>query len=437
MAETVVPSVRGVQRILVAVVLVAAAVAAAALAGFALGVAAAPLGAALPEGVRVGAVPALLSAAVVLDGLALVRGRPRPLAVGRQVPRAWGRIFPPALTAALYGARLGVGPLTILSTWQWWAVSVGGALLGVWHAVAVGVAFAAVRLAVVVAVSLWAGWRPDRAVERFRALAARTSQAGRTLTAAAGAALALTLVAGCGGDGDADDPVLAPTTAPVPTEAPPVPDPEPTDPTTTTTTTTGEGGGTTTSGPPPTPTTGGTDAAPPPAPPFDPVALEAVVLDDVPRFTPVPDPAADRALDLAAAAALQPDPTEERPLLETRGFRGGWTRTWRNDTQDVVVATVYDFADAEQAAFYLQDGLLTIGGYGGRFFDVERIPGAQGFRQDGTDEIGPIVTHGVTFTAGNRWYLVYLLGDPATATPDIALDVAARQAAAAGLDVAP
>src|SRR5690606_28725948 len=76
----------------------------------------------------------------------------RPLAVGRQVPQAWGRLFAPVVAALLYGARLGVGPLTILVSWSWWAALVAGASLGPWPSAAVGATFAVARTVVTVAV---------------------------------------------------------------------------------------------------------------------------------------------------------------------------------------------------------------------------------------------------------------------------------------------
>lgn len=78
----------------------------------------------------------------------------RPLAVGKQVPQAWGRLFGARLTAVLYGARLGVGPLTILRTWTWWAAFVVGASLGPWPSAAIGAAFALSRTLTI----LLAGW---------------------------------------------------------------------------------------------------------------------------------------------------------------------------------------------------------------------------------------------------------------------------------------
>jgi hypothetical protein len=55
-----------------------------------------------------------------------------------------GRFSPP-VAASLYGARLGVGPLTILRTWLWWAAFVLAATLGPGVAAAAGIVFAGVR----------------------------------------------------------------------------------------------------------------------------------------------------------------------------------------------------------------------------------------------------------------------------------------------------
>ena len=96
---------------------------------------------------RLGAVATglLVVAAVTADLAATRSPRLRPLAVRRQVPEAWGRLFGPRLTATLYGARLGVGPLTILRTWTWWAALLVGASLGPWPSAAAGAAFALTR----------------------------------------------------------------------------------------------------------------------------------------------------------------------------------------------------------------------------------------------------------------------------------------------------
>ncbi len=170
---------------------------------------------------------------------------------------------------------------------------------------------------------------------------------------------------------------------------------------------------------------GSTDASP--GSDGDPATLERLLIDEVAGFNRVDDPGADTFLDLAAAANRQPDPSEEEPLLQTRGFRGGWTRAFRNDTQDVVIATVYTFADAAEADFYMEDGLIIVGGYGGERFDIEGFPEVEGFRQESSDAIGPLITHGITFTDGPNWYLLFVYGDPATATVDIVIDAARDQ----------
>ena len=78
---------------------------------------------------------------------------PAPLSVRRQVPREWSRLFAPRTVAALYGARLGVGPLTILVTWLWWAAVAGAASLGPWPATLAGATFGLARAGVGLAVA--------------------------------------------------------------------------------------------------------------------------------------------------------------------------------------------------------------------------------------------------------------------------------------------
>ncbi len=163
------------------------------------------------------------------------------------------------------------------------------------------------------------------------------------------------------------------------------------------------------------------------SPRLPPGALAVSMLAHVPGFVPVDEAGADSAIDLEQASRRQPDPADERALLETRGFRGGWTRAFRNDTQDIVLVTAYEFASPQQADLYLQDGLITVGAYGGELFEVAELPGAHGFRQSSVDASGPLVTHGLTFTEGNRWYLLFVLGDPQTATVDIVVDATREQ----------
>ncbi len=96
---------------------------------------------------------ALTLTAVLADVAMLRFGRPKPLSIGRQVPVEWGRLFDSRVVALLYGARLGVGPLTMLSTWLWWAAAIGAALTSVTASVMIGVVFGVVRLAITVAAS--------------------------------------------------------------------------------------------------------------------------------------------------------------------------------------------------------------------------------------------------------------------------------------------
>ena len=79
--------------------------------------------------------------ALALDVVARLTGRPRPLAVQRQVPQEWGRILGARVSAVLYGARLGVGPLTILTSWLWWAAMIVAASHGPWAGAAAGATF--------------------------------------------------------------------------------------------------------------------------------------------------------------------------------------------------------------------------------------------------------------------------------------------------------
>ncbi len=158
-------------------------------------------------------------------------------------------------------------------------------------------------------------------------------------------------------------------------------------------------------------------------------SLAADLVADVAGYTAIDDPAADTYLDLDAAIARQPDPDDERALLLTRGYEGGWTRAFRSADDDVLITTVYEFADDVQADFYLQDGLIVVAGYGGELFDIPELDGVHGFRQDAGTAEDPTVTWGLTFTDGNRWHLVFLNGNPDSASVDAAIAVAAEQAA--------
>lgn len=154
--------------------LVAAGVASGALAGFATGVAWSV--ATLPRPAP-GLVAALVAAGAVAD-----LARVPPPAVPRQVPRVWSEHFNPPVVAVLYGARLGVGPLTPLPTWLWWAAAVVAAGLGPGPSTAAGATFAAVRLlTVLVAAELT---RPAMAVRMARLQGAEAPLRAATAVAA-------------------------------------------------------------------------------------------------------------------------------------------------------------------------------------------------------------------------------------------------------------
>ena len=346
------PSVRGPERILVATLLLVAAAGAGGVAGFVLGAAAevAGLDGPLPRGVITGGVVL----AVVLDLLLT------PLSVRRQVPQLWGRIFSARTTAVLYGARLGVGPLTILRTWWWWLAALLGATTGAWWSAAVGATFGATRVVVMLPVGTRAG-----GFRRSERVAVALG-----LVAAVGVSASVALVP------DPDAPVdVADRPAPVAASR------ERVAPTTTTAIT----------------------AAPADA------GLAAALLADLgggyERLAD--DPArALGPLDLAAAARVEQDEPAERSLLETRHFEAGHSRAWRHDDGRVAYAAVYRFATPADAAAYLVDGFITLEGRGAAVYDVADPPGARGFSQAAATEGTSDVAHGVAFVRDRHFFLV-------------------------------
>ncbi len=446
MAETVTPSVRGRQRFAAEAALLAGAATTAAITGFVFGLIGLTVGSAVGGSAPV-LIVGIVAAGVVLDATRLVTGRPRPVTLGRQVPREWGRLLPLPVTSFLYGGRLGVGPLTILSTWMWWVALIGAALAGVWIAVAVSVWFAVGRVVINGIVGRRLARRPRSNLAAVR-LFERRGWSGLTGLAAV-LTVTAALVAGCG--------VLEPAARPVLGDSPPshrgasgvissehVPEhmvelasPPPTSPAqledfvrtspalTPISPSTATSTATSTVTPPSTGAYDGTpggDEDPSVVQPVDaggassladlaPSALSGMVVID--------DPSVDRFLTIDEAAAIQPDPTEEIALLETRGYRGGWIRAFRSPAADVAVAAVYEFADSTEAEFYLEDGLITIGGYGGQFFDVAELPDIRGFQQDVTDDGETVRTLGGAFHRDNRWFLLYVVGSPETVTPDV------------------
>jgi hypothetical protein len=158
--------VRGREKVLVGALLAGSAAASGALLGFVLGVAWALAN--LPE-MAAAAALAVVVGAVGLDLLARRWARLAPPSVGRQVPREWSRYFTPSTVAVLYGARLGVGPATMLPSWLWWALVVLAASAGVWVSVAAGAAFGLVRTGVMVALAEWARRAMAPRMARLRA----------------------------------------------------------------------------------------------------------------------------------------------------------------------------------------------------------------------------------------------------------------------------
>lgn len=376
--------------------------------------------------------------AVVADVSRVRLGWPSPLSVGKQVPVEWGRLFDPRVVAVLYGARLGVGPLTMLSTWLWWAATIGAAFTGVGASVVTALVFGVVRLSVTVAAS----HRADRAGHApwFSRLRTRTTRAWLSVDGFAVVLVVVALLAAaCTSDSSVEaGPGTVTTTTSTDSSAEEqavnddgnesIETEASGDAAASPTTTVGAGDALTESSLAETslPLVTSPDDVEP-KPPAGAAALAAVLLEDVDGFEPVTAAAGNRELSINDAAALQPDPTEELPLLETRGYQGGWTRAFLNADNDVLITTVYDFVSALEAEFYLEDGTITLIGDGGTIYEVETIPGARGFRQEVASDDGPLVVFGITFTRGNQWFLITILGDEATATPDRLLPAAAAQ----------
>ena len=391
----------------------------------------------------------IITFGIALDLSVVLTGRPKPPATGGQVPREWSRLFPTEVVAALYGARLGIGPLTMLSTWGWWSATVASAVMGLGPAAVVGATFGFVRMSTVAGFSLVAGGRSQ--AERFGRLRARQRPGRLTLNGLGLLAVASVVIVGCSGGPLSES---AQTTRTKPTLRSmaltmKVDQPQPrssesrampnlrssddalppvgsdTAATTTPVTAPARLEDFVRSSPP-------DQTAEAVAPITDlPESLAEVLLRSIDGFASIADPVADRFLDLKSAADLQPDPSGEVALLETRGFRGGWTRAFRNSANDVAVAAVYHFDNAAQAEFYLEDGLITIGGYGGHFFDIEGLPGVRGFTQSFQDGEESLLSLGAAFQEGPRWYLVYFVGSPQTVTSEILIPTVLAQRATA------
>ena len=160
-----IPSVRGKRRAQVAALLILSAASTGALAGLSAGVLWQLT--ALPR-IGIEALVVLGGAAAVADAVHLRWDRLRPLSVPRQVPRAWGLLFDARTTATLYGATLGVGPLTHLTTWMWWPATLAAASHGLGPSLAVGSMFGAARMVTVVLTSHHAEHAMSRRIAALR-----------------------------------------------------------------------------------------------------------------------------------------------------------------------------------------------------------------------------------------------------------------------------
>jgi hypothetical protein len=144
-AETVTHTVSGWRRFRVRVLLLTATTFSAAVFGFAMGL----LGSIADVGRFSGAAIAAVAVIALIADEGGRRWRPlKPLAVGRQVPREWGIVFPAETVSVLYGLRLGIAPLTILASWVWWVTIIASAFYGPWFSALVGATFAITRIVV-------------------------------------------------------------------------------------------------------------------------------------------------------------------------------------------------------------------------------------------------------------------------------------------------
>jgi hypothetical protein len=436
-AETTLPPVRGPRRLRVLVVLGLSSAAAAAAVGVLAGLVGVALGGPPPGVIVVGVVIAAAGADVARARW----GRPVPWSVGRQVPVAWSRLFEPEVAAALYGLRLGVGPLTILSSWLWWAAFAIGASAGPVAGAVAGVAFALARTTVTAAVASTGAADGTTMAHRVRGLARIEGRVA--VVAAASIVVAAAALAACGGSDDdarSDGPAAAGVVGTGVTAVDPAPDAA-------TAATRGTGPGepsSTTSAPTAGPTTTALEPTTT-APPLTDLlpdlttslALELPV-DDLPAllvptgpagFTQLPEGQLGAGpLDLDAAAAAEPDVAAERSLLVTRGFVAGHARAWEDGQGATALAVVYRFATADGAGAYLLDGGEHALARGAEPFGVP-IDGAFGFSQVDDTGSSPFVVHAVVMVRGPVFALV-LVGSPDGAQgPDVARDLAVAQAA--------
>jgi hypothetical protein len=144
-AETVTHTVSGWRRFRVRSLLLVATTFSASVFGFVVGL----LGTVADVGRFSAIAIAVVAVVALVADEAGRRWRPfKPLAVGKQVPREWGIVFPAETVSVLYGLRLGIAPLTILASWIWWVVIIAAAFYGPWFSALIGATFAITRIVV-------------------------------------------------------------------------------------------------------------------------------------------------------------------------------------------------------------------------------------------------------------------------------------------------
>ena len=393
------------------------------------------VGAAL--GLTLGALPtATVEVVAIVTTVALLVDRlgwPAVPASPHQVPRVWSQVFSAPTVGLLFGTRLGIGPSTQLNTWTWWVAAVLAASHGGVASAAVGAAFGLCRTIAMVLVARRSE-TDGTAASFFGALRAAETRFARRAGATVGlVAIAIAFTA-CtnGGETVTVDPTTTadgaaevggtvqtrPSTT-IASEPSTVTTP-PLDPDSSTSTTDGDAtaaSSTTVSTSSPTTGAGEPEAA---------ATLGDLLLAATDDRRIIADPRADVALDLEAAALRQPDPEAERPLLQTRGFQEGWSRAFDAGDDVIVIATAYRFEDDVEAAFYLEDGLITVGGAGAQLFEVEETPGLRGFSIATGDE-ATTTSHGATFTRDDLWFLIVVDGPTGQVSAQDAVTLARAQ----------
>ena len=385
MAETLAPSVRGKQRVIVVGIFLAAGTAVAALVGFGVGIA---MSAFHDDSWKAGRwlVAGIVAVVLLLDLVV------KTLHVNRQVPVAWGSMFSPRTVAALYGARMGVGPLTILPTWLWWGAAAVGGLCGPWLSGLVGAIFMVSRTATMLwfARSVQDGIRMSEAVQRATLLGDRI---WRSLRLALVVLVGAVILSSCTGSSaklsgtqatntttaDADAEHSTTTASTTPRHEVKVPDSR-----------------------------------------LD-VSLSnelistATIAAIVGKASPIAPPQRHTGpIDLEAAALSEADSNAERALLATRGFVFGRASAWdvvarvagAGTTPATVYVVVYEFSTEANAAAYVVDGRERLLAQKVESFPVATPAGAFGFTQIDETAGAPFVAHAVAFAFGKRSVLV-------------------------------